>query len=357
MSSNKNALFSQDSDESETEDDKEWKANNSYAENYNRWRRTEEISKLKSRFGEDAELSEDSETSDDEFIEPDNSEFDRDFLLAMGAIQRKAEKNGSTSFFKSSYGSANKIREEKPMTLKDYNRHIIMNRGGKLDDDDEEPSFSGNSIGEQVISKFDDGGVSSGDDDDDDLLTSGLFKVKNKEQELNKESDSKHSGDLPFVKCEEETVGDKKEQDLITDLKEVWTNPNNSNKEKWLADFFLNKRYLDKEDESIERAYNEVVIDEEPLSDDEETVARMEDFETKYRFRYEEPDQEFTKQYPRDIPDSLRQKDETRKKKRKAVKERKEDNKEIKRQEIQKLKALKARNTGEDTKNQRSIRK
>lgn len=45
-------------------------------------------------------------------------------------------------------------------------------------------------------------------------------------------------------------------------------------------------RYLEDEDEAIERAYNEVVIDEETLSEDEKTLERMETFETKYRFRY-----------------------------------------------------------------------
>merc|ERR1739838_182283 len=262
----------------------------------------------------------------------------------MGTLHQKDKKSlkDGTTFFKDSYGSGIKNKEEKPMTLKDYERHIIMNREGKYEDDSEEPSFSGNSNKKQVASEFDDGGVSSGDDDDD-LLTSGLFKVKNHEQEQIDKIDSKERGcDLfAFVKGEVKEVGEKRDQDLLTGLKEAWTNPKNSNKEKWLADFFLNKRYLDEEDESIERAYNEVMIDEEPLSDDEQTVEKMEDFETKYRFRYEEPDQEFIKHHPRIIPDSMRQKDDKRKEKREEVKQRKEEDKERKRQEIQQLKALK----------------
>lgn len=344
MSQNKNALFAEDSDDSGTEDN-EWKVNNSYAKNYKQWRRKEEIVKLKSRFGEDAELSDDSdsETSDDEFVEPDNPEFDRDFLLAMGALHQKDKQSlkDVSSFFKDSYVSNSKKKEEKPMTLKDYERHIIMNRDGKFEDDNEDASFSGNSLKKPVASEFDDGGVSS--EDDDDLLTSGLFKINNQDKEQPNLNDSKenHADVLAFVKGEVETVGDSKEQDLLRGLKEAWANPNNSKKDKWLTDFFINKRYQDEEDESIERAYNEVIIDEETLSEDENTLAKMEAFETKYRFRYEEPDQEFIKHHPRNIPDSMRQKDEKRKEKREEVKQRKEDDKERKRQEIQQLKALK----------------
>lgn len=343
MSHSKNALFAEDSDESGTEDN-EWKGDNSYAQNYKQWRRKEEIVKLKSRFGEDAELSDsDSETSDDEFVEPDNPEFDRDFLLTMGALHQKDKKSlkDGTTFFKNSYVTDNKKQEEKPMTLKDYERHIIMNRDGKFEEMNEGPSFSGSNNEEQEASKFDDGGVSSGDEDD--LLTSGLFKVNNQDKEKPDEIKSKESdGDvLAFVKGEVATVGDAKEQVLLTGLKEAWSNPNNSKKDKWLTDFFINKRYQDEEDESIERAYNEVIIDEETLSEDEQTVEKMESFETKYRFRYEEPDQEFIKHHPRSVPDSMRQKDEKRKEKREEVKQRKEEDKERKRQEIQQLKALK----------------
>lgn len=358
MSNSKNALFAEDSDESGTED-KEWKVNNSYAQNYKQWRRKEEIVKLKSRFGEDAELSDDSdsETSDDEFVEPDNPEFDRDFLLTMGALHQKDKKSlkDGTTFFKNHYVSDNKKKEEKPMTLKDYERHIIMNRDGKFEDDNEGPSFSGSNIKEQVASEFDDGGVSSGDEDD--LLTSGLFKKKNQDKEQPDESESKENdGDiLAFVKGEVATVGDKKEQDLLTGLKEAWADPNNSKKDKWLTDFFINKRYQDEEDEGIERAYNEVIIDEETLSDDEETLEKMEDFETKYRFRYEEPDQEFIKHHPRSVPDSMRQKDEKRKEKREEVKQRKEEDKERKRQEIQQLKALKLQEIQEKIKKIKEI--
>lgn len=44
-------------------------------------------------------------------------------------------------------------------------------------------------------------------------------------------------------------------------------------------------RYLEEEDDTVERAYNETIIDEETLSDDEKTLTKMEDFDREYRFR------------------------------------------------------------------------
>lgn len=57
--------------------------------------------------------------------------------------------------------------------------------------------------------------------------------------------------------------------------------------------------------------------------------------------RYEEPDKEFIKKYPRTIQESVRPKDKHRKLKNEALKQRKLQEKEMKKQEIERLKALK----------------
>lgn len=110
----------------------------------------------------------------------------------------------------------------------------------------------------------------------------------------------------------------------------------------------LNDKYSDKnftgpdEDENETEAYK-IHDSDENLSEDEKNIERQEEFEHKYNFRFEEPDQEFIKRYPRTMENSLRRKDNRRSQKRAEVKQRKEEEKLRKKEELMQLKALKRR--------------
>ena len=144
-------------------------------------------------------------------------------------------------------------------------------------------------------------------------------------------------------------------------LHDYWNDPKLSDGEKFLRDYILNKRYLSKEDDDDDDSdedkeeENEKVnqdsskstksesqgIDYVEFSEEEEIIEKQEEFERKYNFRYEEPDPEFIKSYPRTVADSMRRKDTKRKEKRDEYKKRKEAEKQRKKEEIKRLKNLK----------------
>jgi protein KRI1 len=112
--------------------------------------------------------------------------------------------------------------------------------------------------------------------------------------------------------------------------------------------YYFIYRYLETEDDDHVPTYEEVLHDsDENLSEDEKNVEQMEQFEHKYNFRFEEPDQDFVKRYPRTMTGSLRQQDDRRKVHREELKERKEREKEAKRQELKQLKAIKRKEIAE----------
>jgi len=89
---------------------------------------------------------------------------------------------------------------------------------------------------------------------------------------------------------------DPKDKEILKPLRDFWSDPNLDLNEKFLRDYILNNKYVDKESYDLE--YNQVIHDsDENLSEDEKTIQKQEEFEHKYNFRFEEPDQEFIKRF------------------------------------------------------------
>ncbi|XP_048015046.1 protein KRI1 homolog [Megalobrama amblycephala] len=337
------------------------KINKKFAEKYEKYRQKEELQRLKDRYGDqDEENSSDSSDSDESEVELD-PKLDRDFYRTLSLLKKKDPKiyqKDAKFYTEDASGSGSdeqpstSKKAEKPMFLKDYERKVILERGGKYDDDEDESAdeevsrqmqeraASPTYIQEQKelqesLRKF----VQDSDEEDSDG-DGQLLMRRTKTQE---EKDKEEADYVEWLKGQAELEGQEEVQDMKY-LRDYWNDPQLDEKESFLRDYVLNKRYLEEEDEE-ERipSYNELMQDDVDDSEDEgeSFLHKQEDFERHYNFRFEEPDAGKIKTYPRNIATSVRSKDDRRKRKREEVKERKKKEKEQKQQQLKELKNLK----------------
>ncbi|VDM42077.1 unnamed protein product [Toxocara canis] len=301
--------------------------NKAYAERYDNWRRLEEMQKLKDKYGSDVG-SDDESTSSEEPADW-SADHERDFLRTLAALKTHDPKIYSDEKFFTAQPSSSseadpqkkkkgKKNKEAPMYLKDYERKLILERGGlkaALQDDS--------------------------DGDDSDTL---LKKREKSQKEIKKEEDEYY----------EWLKGHRKEDiadaDRLKGLRDLWNDASLDKDEKFLRDYLLNKEYETNNDAEIP-TYDEIVNVEE----DEEEMEREKEFERKFNFRFEEPDQEFIKQYPRTVKESLRKADDKRKERRDAYKARKKEEKRALKEQIKELRALKKAEIEEKLKKLRHI--
>ncbi|XP_033736672.1 protein KRI1 homolog [Pecten maximus] len=334
----------------------EFTINKAYAEKYNTWRAKEELQRLKDKYGDvddnHTDGSSSSSESEDENAEALTAQLEKDWLKTLSALKSKDPKiyNDKARFYHSEEEdgeeddeeSKPKTKAQKPVFLKDYERKLITEKDGQVSSDsedeyqDDEPDSKPGYYKEQeeIRESFKNAGFGESDEsNDDDFLTE---RRKSKVQQAEEEVDY-----LNWLKGQKsELPEDKKTGAELEPLKDYWANPSLDSGEKFLRDYILNKGHIDKEFDRIP-TYNEVVDEEEDFSEGEELLEKQEEFERKYNFRYEEPDPEFIKSYPRTIKDTVRRKDTTRAEKRLEIKERKKMEKDVKKEEIKQLKNLK----------------
>ncbi|VDP18670.1 unnamed protein product [Heligmosomoides polygyrus] len=276
--------------------------NKNYAERYDNWRRLEELQKIKDKYGDDIN---DTSSSEEEPEWSDTEEMQ--FLRTLSALK---DKDNSIYDEKSQFWSEidnlksaprlkkKKHVEEKPMYLKDYERKLVLEKEG----------------------------LENVSDEDDDLL---VPKVKTESEKV-KEDNEFYS----WMKSQD--AKEISDEDSLKGLKKAWKDPNIDEGEKFLRDYILNKDFIpNEEDKGI------TIDDIQEIEEDEKLLDMQRNFEQKYNFRFEDPDQEFIKQYPRTVGESLRKTNMKRKEKREEYKERKEREKKERKQEIRELKKMK----------------
>ncbi|PIO66378.1 hypothetical protein TELCIR_11908, partial [Teladorsagia circumcincta] len=90
---------------------------------------------------------------------------------------------------------------------------------------------------------------------------------------------------------------DISEDDCLKGLKKAWKDPNIDDGEKFLRDYILNKDFIpDAEDKGV------TLDDIQEIEEDEKLLDMQRNFEQKYNFRFEDPDQEFVGEVVTTIP-------------------------------------------------------
>nr|CAH7761243.1 unnamed protein product [Callosobruchus chinensis] len=335
-------LFDNDSDT-----EVQIKTNNEYAKNYNTWRKKEELNRLKTKYGDEGELTdESSSSSDDEDAVEITEQLEKNFFKTLACLKSKDPRiyDKNTTFFNDENVEVTpkkgKKAKDNPMFLKDYERKLLLEKGGVLSDDEDGANKpeSTTYVEEQHQIKESLKKALDEVEGDDEAEWGGLFKqrAKTKEDQEKEEADY-----IQWLAGQKSELEDKQEEKQLKPLKDYWNKPDLGDEEKFLRDYILNKRFLDHDNDDYIPTYEEVIHDSDELSNDEDIIEKQEEFEHKYNFRFEEPDQEFIKRYPRTMENSLRQKDDKRKVKRQEVKERKKKEKEEKMQDLKKLQELK----------------
>ncbi|XP_019713929.1 protein KRI1 homolog [Hippocampus comes] len=349
-------------------DEEGFKINTEFAKKYDTYRQKEELQRLKDRYG-DREVDDDSDSSesssDDSEVELD-PEVERDFYRTLSLLKKKDPKiyQKDVKFYSDAPSTdvkpSTSKSKVKPMYLKDYERKVILEKEGKYDDEESdsdeeeaakrrERASSPSYIQEQnqlkaSFQKF----IQDSDDDDgaDDSGEGGVSQLLTRRMKTQEEKDKEEADYVEWLKGQ----GDLDRPEEVKDMKylrDYWNDPQLDEKECFLRDYVLNKRYKDDDDddEDDERipTYDEVVQDDVDDSEEEgETfLEQQQSFERSYNFRFEEPDAHQIKTYPRNIATSVRSKDERRKRKREEVKLRKNMEKQQKREQLKQLKNLK----------------
>ncbi|KAK3819585.1 MAG: KRI1-like family C-terminal-domain-containing protein, partial [Benniella sp.] len=232
-------------------------------------------------------------------------------------------------------------KKNKPMHLKDYHQKVLMEDGGLVNEDAElskikdESEMTHVEQQEYLKKEMKNAFLGGGDDDDDD---DSFFtqRAKTKEEEAAEEEDYKR-----FLM---ESMGRSKSgNNAFKDWREYKNAPQMDKDEAFLMDYILNRGWIDKSQQKKTPHYKEIVreddLDELEKSEDELDAA--EEFESKYNFRFEDAQGESLITYSRTIDDSVRNKDDRRKERRRAAKERKKEDKLRQMEELKRAKNLK----------------
>jgi len=348
--------------DSDGEDEITLTINEKFADKYEKRKQNEELTRLKEKYGDldesklqkaverkkqyskdindatifDSDEDESTSEEEDEYGELITPEVDAQIMktiLKVKAHDKDIYDSEKKFFSEQEMEKARQLwkekqekqKAEKPMHLKDYHRKVLL---GEIKDDEEgEENKEKTFVEEQndLKKEFLNEANNIDEDDTDSFFT---VKKKSKEELAQEEEDYK-----TFLL---ENMADVDNPSAIQEWKTYKDNPNVDKNEAFLMDYILNRGWIEKD-----KKKNAFSLDNEELSDDEEDVEKADRFESQYNFRFEEEGGTQLITHSRNIEDSMRRKNNSRKQKRENVKQRKLEEKKRREEELKRLKNLK----------------
>ncbi|XP_062454317.1 protein KRI1 homolog [Rhea pennata] len=339
----------------------ELRVNAAFAARYGRYRRREELQRLQDRYGDDGgggssgSSSESDSSGDDVDLDP---RLERDFYRTLALLKTRDPRiyQKDATFYSQEASSVESDagerpeRPEKPMFLKDYERKVMLEKEGKyVDEEDEEDEEAAAKRRKQVASKsyveeqrelkesfraF----VADSEEEEEDGGEGGSALLRRRSQTAEEKAHEEEDY-IRWLKGQGEAPAEPL-QDLAP-LQRYWNDPALDPGERFLRDYVLNQGYREEEEEEEEEEDGGEGGPGDSSDEGELFLEKQEAFERRYNFRFEEPDGQQVRTYPRSIATSVRRRDERRKEKRERVRERKKKEKLRKREELKQLKNLK----------------
>lgn len=317
--------------------------NEEYAKRFEHNKKREDLHRLQEKY-KDAVLNGDDEEEDSTSEEEDDvgdlntPQIDSAILKLLAKIKNKDEDLYTTEikFFEEAEKAAsttlatkNKTRQIKPTRIADVHRETILagkanaDYNGQDSEEDMEMEEPLTHTEEQDALRNAFHGVGDEADSDDDVLV-----PRKRTSEEAKEEEDRYQA---FLK---EQLENGTGEDLLNRLKK--DNAENPEGEEFLMNYVLKRGWIDKDADKVP-SYDQIVDSDEEFADWEE---RAEKFETNYNFRFEQPGATEITTHPRDVQ-SVRRKDEKRKKEREVKLSKAESAKQERLEELNRLRNLK----------------
>lgn len=196
---------------------------------------------MKTKYGDVLEEGSESSSSsdDDEDAAELTEEVEKDFFKTLSYLKQKDPKiyDNNVSFFKAKPENTKKEKKlkDKPMFLKDYERKLLLEKGGILSDDEEVTHAKEQ---RQLKEDFIKSVATIESDDEASGKLGGLLELRKK----TKAEDDKEAEYLKWLTGQAEDIQDNEIKSQLKPLKEYWNNPNLDSGEKFLRDYVLKKR-------------------------------------------------------------------------------------------------------------------